>query len=221
MSNLRREVKRPYDSPLRQDQARATRRAVVAAAGRLFAERGYVTTSIEDIAAGAGVSRATVFSSVGGKAALLKEAYDVAIVGDDEPVKLADRPRSREIQAMPDARDFLDAYADLLCGIHERVAGVHEAVRAAAQADPEIRKLWDSINEQRRGGSGRIFASLMTRGPVRDGIDVRTGGDIMWTLNDPGLYHLLVQRRGWSRKKFRTWLAEAMRMQLLPPRRGR
>jgi AcrR family transcriptional regulator len=218
MSKSAEDVKRPYDSPLRRDQARATRRVIVTAAGELFAKNGYVTTSIEDVAAAAGVSRATVFSSVGGKAALLKEAYDVAIVGDDEPVRLADRPRSREIQAIPDARAFLDAYADLLCDIYERVAGIHEAVRAAAHADPEIRELWDSINEQRRGGSGRIFASLIARGPVRAGVDLRTGGDIMWTLNDAGLYHLLVQRRGWSRKKFHRWLADTMQLQLLPPR---
>ena len=211
-------VKRPYESPLRQDQARSTHRAVVAAAGRLFAENGYASTSIEDVAAAAGVSRATVFSSVGGKADLLKEAYDLAIGGDDEPVKLADRPRSREIQAIPDARAFLDAYAELLCDIFERVAGIHEAVRAAAHADPEIKQLWDSINEQRRGGSGRIFASLIARGPVRAGVDLRTGGDIMWTLNDAGLYHMLVVRRGWSRKKFHRWLTDTMEQQLLPPR---
>jgi hypothetical protein len=33
-----------------------------------------------------------VFNSVGGKVALLKLALDWAIVGDDEPIALADRP---------------------------------------------------------------------------------------------------------------------------------
>jgi len=92
------EVKRAYQSKLRGAHAQSTREAVIAAAGRLFAERGYAATSIEDIAEAAGVSRATVFTSVGGKPILLKTALDVAIVGDDEPVPLPERPRSK---AMP------------------------------------------------------------------------------------------------------------------------
>ena len=39
------------------------------------------------------MSRKTVFDSVGGKAQLMKLAYDFAIVGDDEPVPLADGRR--------------------------------------------------------------------------------------------------------------------------------
>src|SRR5450759_2513013 len=95
-------VKRTYESRLRAGQARATRLALLEAAGRLFAERGYVATSIEEIAEAAGVSRATVFTSVGGKPALLKAAYDVALVGDDEPVSMPDRPDSLRSKAEPD-----------------------------------------------------------------------------------------------------------------------
>src|SRR6185369_15389921 len=92
-------VKRVYQSSLRQRQARSTRRAIIDAASRLFAEHGYGATSVDQIAQAANVSRATVFASLGGKPALLKAAYDVAIVGDDEPVPLPARPRSRLIQA--------------------------------------------------------------------------------------------------------------------------
>jgi len=67
-------VKRPYESRLRAGQARATRLALLEAAGHLFARQGYVATSIEQIADAAGVSRATVFTSVGGKPVLLKGA---------------------------------------------------------------------------------------------------------------------------------------------------
>ena len=83
---------RTYSSTLRADQARQTRRRIVDAAAELFAEYGYARTTIDAIATAAGVSRKTVFDSVGGKAQLMKLAYDFAIVGDDEPVPLADRP---------------------------------------------------------------------------------------------------------------------------------
>src|SRR5438876_735744 len=103
----RSEVKRPYQSTLRGAQAQTTRQAVIAAATRLFAEHGFAATSIEEIAAAAGVSRATVFTSVGGKAKLLKTALDVAIVGDDQPVALPERPRSKAIRFEHDPRKHL------------------------------------------------------------------------------------------------------------------
>ena len=49
--------------------AAATRREILGAAERLFAEQGYAQTSIVDIAAAAGVSVPTIYASVGQKKA--------------------------------------------------------------------------------------------------------------------------------------------------------
>src|SRR5687768_12500402 len=98
------EARRPYQSKLRDEQARATRRAIVGAAGELFVELGWSRTTIDAVAERAGVSRKTVFTSVGGKAALLKLALDWALVGDDEPVPLADRPVIAEMERLRDPR---------------------------------------------------------------------------------------------------------------------
>jgi len=89
---------RPYRSPLRDEQARATRRAVVGAARDLFVALGWSRTTSEAVAARAGVSRKTVFSSVGGKAELLKLALDWALVGDDQPVPMAQRQVIAEME---------------------------------------------------------------------------------------------------------------------------
>src|SRR5690242_8210033 len=113
-------VKRPYNSSRRQDQARATRRAIVDAAARLYVQKGYVATSVDEIAAEAGVGRATVFG-VGGKAELLKLAHDFAVGGDDEPVRLVDRPRAQEVRAAPDARSYLMGYAAFVTDIYPRL----------------------------------------------------------------------------------------------------
>src|SRR5215469_3950575 len=117
-------VKRRYQSPLREGQARNTRTAIIEAAWRLFAQQGYVATSIDEIAAAAGVSRATVFTAVGGKPVLLKAALDVAIVGDDEPVSLPDRASSRAIRAEPDPRRYLAGYAGMVAETAARVAPI-------------------------------------------------------------------------------------------------
>lgn len=209
-------VKRRYRSSLRAAQATATRRAILDAAARLFIERGYVTTSMEAIAEAAGVSRATVFASVGGKKALLKQAYDVALVGDDEPIPFPERPRSQEVRREPDPWRLLARYTALIVGMYERLAPIYEAVRGAASADPEVREVWEAIGEERRVGSHNLIKLLLARGPLRDGLEPEDGADLMWVLNDPGLYHLLVNRRRWPAARFEAWLVDAMQGQLLP-----
>lgn len=209
-------VKRPYQSTLRGAQARSTRSAVIAAAAKLFVERGYGATSIDDIAAEAGVSRATVFTSVGGKPMLLKTALDVAIVGDDAPVSLPERPRSRAIRAEPDPRKYLALYAGLVTEIDARMAGVYEALRGAAGADPDARALWESHLHQRRQGAANVVGDVLRKGTLRRGIDKEAAADIVWLLNDPGLYYLLVERRGWKHARFQSWLAETLIRQLQP-----
>jgi len=213
--------KKRYESPLRKAQAESTRMLVLEAARRLFAERGYVATSVDEIASAAGVGRATVFASVGGKPVLLKQAYDVAIVGDDAPVSLPDRPRSLDIRAEPDPRRYLARYAELVTEIAGRVAGIYEAVRQAGGADLEARALWDEILRQRRVGMDNLVRDLTAKGPIRDGLDARQAADIAWVLTDPWQYSMLVTHRGWSPGQFRTWLSETLQSQLLPPRPGR
>ncbi len=214
--NSQPDVKRSYDSPLRKAQAAATRRAIIDAASVLFVERGYVATSIESVAEAAGVSRATVFTSVGGKKALLKTAYDVALVGDDEPIPFPLRPASLAVRAEPDPRRFLIGYTGLVVDINVRLAPIYEAVRGAASADPEVRDVFDAIGTERRIGAGRVVGDLVAKGGrLRAGLDEEAAADILWVLIDAGLFHLLVHRRSWAVERFQTWLAETIQRELL------
>jgi AcrR family transcriptional regulator len=214
--NQRSDVKRSYASPLRRAQAATTRRAIIDAASALFIEGGYVATSMDAIAEAAGVSRATVFTSVGGKKALLKKAYDVALVGDDEPIPFPLRPASLAVRAQPDPRRFLIGYAGLVVDINGRLAPIYEAVRGAASADPEVRDVFEAIGTERRTGAGRVVLDLVAKGgSLRDGLDEDAAADILWVLIDAGLFHLLVHRRGWTAERFQTWLAESMQRELL------
>jgi AcrR family transcriptional regulator len=208
-------VKRPYRSPLRRRQAASTRLAILRAAGRLFVEHGYVPTSIEAIAEAAGVSRATVFNSVGGKATILKAAYDIALVGDDAPVALPDRPESRAVMARTDPAAFLDGYAGIMTDVHSRLAPIYEAVRGAASADTDAREVWEKVVAERLGGARNVVAGVRARGGLRVGLDPGPAADAVWVLNDPGLYHLLVNQRGWAPPAFRDWLSAALRWQLM------
>ena len=218
MANKSRRVKRSYDSSLRRERAEATRLAIVDAAGRLFAERGYAATSIEDVAGAAAVGRATVFNSVGGKPELLKEAYRLAVRGPaNANTPLGQQARSRKISAEADAHKLLAGYAGVMVEVGRRLAPLYEAVRAAAHADPEARELWHVITEERRTAATGLVRRLAERNALLDGLDRQSASDILWVLNDPGLYRLLVMERGWTEGRFRTWLTNAMQTQLLEP----
>src|SRR5947208_2674838 len=84
-------TKRKYDSSRRQAQARETQRQIVEAARRLFIERGYMGTTIEQIAAEAGVAVETIYATFGNKRAVLARLVDISVVGDDEPGPLLER----------------------------------------------------------------------------------------------------------------------------------
>ena len=218
MVNKRDGVKRSYDSRLRDARAEATRLAIVAAAGRLFAERGYAATSIEEIAAAAGVGRATVFTAVGGKPELLKEAYRLAVRGPaNANTPLGQQARSRRISAEADAHKLLAGYAGVMVEVGRRLAPLYEAVRAAAHADREARELWQLITEERRTAATGIVRRLAERRALLHGLDRQRASDILWVLNDPALYQMLVTQRRWTQRRFRTWLTGTMHAQLLEP----
>lgn len=196
------DVKRPYRSAVRDEQARRTWAAVVDAASALFVERGYAATSIDDVAAAAGVARRTVYA-IGGKPELLKLAYDTAIAGDHEEVAMVDRPAAERIRAEPDPVAALHRYLDMSLGIASRVARVHVALRAAA-GDERVRALYDEVQGSRAEVARRVVASLAGRGAEVP--DPDAAADLLWALIDPGLYHALRYDRGWPAERVEAWL---------------
>lgn len=210
-------VKKSYESPLRAAQAQATRRAIVAAAARLFVERGYGPTSIDAIAEAAGVSRKTVFTSVGGKAAALKLALDWAIVGDDAPVALMDRPQVEAQQQEPDARRLLTMYAEMNTQVAVRVSELYNVVEAAAGADEELRALAETLAEQRRFGMGRLAEQLHQREALRPGLSVDEAADVLWLMSGPAPYRWLVVIQHWTRQRYEDWLGDTLISLLVDP----
>jgi hypothetical protein len=131
-------------------------------------------------------------------------------------VLLTERPRSKAIRAEPAPRKYVALYAELVTEIGGRLAGIYEALRGAAGADMDARELWESQLAQRRQGAANVVGDVLRKGELRQGLDREAAADIVWLLNDPGLYHLLVQRRGWTVERFQAWLVETMSRQLLP-----
>jgi AcrR family transcriptional regulator len=209
-------VKREYTSELRAGQARETRRLIVAAAARLYVRDGYGVTTIDAIAAAAGVGRKTVFASAGGKAQLLKLALDWAVVGDDEPVPLAQRPEVRAIGRLTDPDAIIGGFVTVVADSARRVAGLSQVLLVAAGIDPEMKALRGEKVGHRLAGARAFVTHLANHGGLRADLDVDTATDIVWVHSDPGLYYRLVIERHWTHQRFTPWLHRTLTVQLRP-----
>ena len=205
-----------YASQVRDEQARRTRRAIVTAAHDLFLAQGYAATTIDGIAEAAHVSRRTVFNSVGGKAALLKLAWDWAVVGDDEPVALADRPEVRAIAAESDPRKSLWLWVQTANEIAARTASLGEVLTAAADIDPAVAELLAEASRNRLLGATAFIKYLASLNGLAAGMTEQRAAELCWALTDGHLYRLLVAQRGWSTADFDRRLYDSLAAVLLP-----
>ena len=204
-----------YASQVRDEQARRTRRAIVTAAHDLFLAQGYAATTIDAIAEAAHVARRTVFNSVGGKAALLKLALDWAIVGDDEPVAMADRPAIKAILAEPDPRKALLLWVQAVTDVDGRTAPLGEVLTAAADADPDAAQLIADGDRDRMFGATAFTGYLASLGGLAPGLTRQHAADMCWAMMDTRLYRSLVIQRGWSATDYTQWLATGLAATLL------
>ena len=208
--------KRPYQSALRAGQARTTQRAIVEAGGALFVERGYAGTTVDAIAERAGVSRKTVFTSVGGKVGLLKLAIDWALVGDDEPVSLEARPVVQELVRETDPHRAVVLWAHLITDIADRIALLHPVLTAAADVDEQAAEL-NAVSERNRLGGARSFVEqLHDLGALRSDLTVERGAAMASVLMDPLGYRRLVLGDGWTRDEYADWMARLIAASFLP-----
>lgn len=216
-SRNRPRVKRSYVSPYRAELAAQTRARVLVAAIGLFSANGYAATSIEDIAAAAGVSRPTVFAAVGSKRELIKQARDVALAGDDQPVPMPQRPWVLALRGEADLAAAVGIYARAMREIYQRAARLELALGAAAEADPELNELADTARRQRLFGCQLVANVLADKHPLRPGVNRARAGDLLFATASPEVYRLLVLHRGWSADRYQKWLAQTLLEQLFHP----
>lgn len=205
--------KRRYDSTRRREQAAATRRDILGAAQRLFERQGYAATTMEAIAAEAGVALKTVYVAFETKSGLLRALWNHLLRDGRDDVPVAEQPWYREVMEEPDPERRLRLTARNSRVVKLRIAGVLEVIRTAAPTDPEIGALWRRIETEFHSNQRAIVASLAESGVLR--VDVERAADILWTLNHPSLWQLLVEQRGWTPEQYERWCADTACAQLL------
>jgi AcrR family transcriptional regulator len=201
--------KRAYDSTSRKEAATLTRRAILNAALTVFLEKGYAAATMPAIAQTAGVALDTVYATVGRKPALFRLLIEMAVSGSDRDVPAEERDYVRAIRAESDAAGKIRIYASALRRIQGRLAPLFKVLQGAAPLDPELAALWKTISE-RRAKNMRLFAAdLAATGRLQPRLSVTKVADIVWSMNSPEFYLLLVEERGWSSEEFESWLADS------------
>ena len=206
--------RKPYDASSRQEQARASRRHVLATATRMFLERGYSDTTVPAVARAAGVSPQNVYKAFGNKPGLLKAVFDVAMAGDDEPLAMMQREALTRVREEPDPSEKLRLYGRFVADTAPRHTPIQLLARAAAATDPEAAAIWDQLCAERLHGMTLFARGLAEH--LRDDVTVDDARDLLWTHNSPELYDLLVNARGWSPERFGQWLSASLIAALLP-----
>jgi AcrR family transcriptional regulator len=217
MKMMRKSAKRKYDSTSRSEAARTTRESIINSARAIFLEKGYAAATMPAIAEAAGTSLDTVYATVGKKPALFRLLIEMAISGSDRALPAEDREYVRAIRAERGAARKLRLYASALGRIQPRLAPLFRVLQGAASLDSELEALWQNIS-QRRADNMRLLANdLAATGRLRLGLSESKAADIIWSMNSPEFYLLLVEQRGWSLEEYENWLGEAWIQLLLEP----
>ena len=210
--------KRPYDARRRRERAEAERRAtrlrVVEAARGLFLTRGYVATTMADIARDAGVALQSVYTAAQSKADLLHLVTDLAVAGDDQEVMLLERPSFAAVAAETNAEQQVEMIAGLIAATLQRLAPVWVAYREAAAVDAKAAANLAAAHQRRH----ETFAGLIQQLPehrLRRPRDEST--DTAWAIGSIDVYLLLHSIRGWDGTHYAEWLSRTLVDQLLTP----
>ena len=199
----------------RAEQARATRRRIAGQAQELFLRQGYAATTLDQIAAKAGVAVQTVYFHFGNKATVLKQAVDMLAVGDDEPVPMLDRPWVQQMREEPDGRRALAIWLSNSRDIFTRLAPLLKVVRDAAGADPEMAAQWQA-NQQQRLTDYQILAQyLAEKQALRPDLGTEHAADIIFCLASQDLYLLFTAERGWTPSHWEQWIHHTLTATIL------
>jgi AcrR family transcriptional regulator len=211
------EPRRKYQSRLRQQQAADTRGAIIAAARELFVANGWQGTTIAAVARRAGVSPESVYAVFGGKSALLLGVVQTAVRRGDPATPLVEQAGPRAVAAAGDQAEILRLFAGDIAQVLAAVADIVAVMRVAAQADPEVAKVYESIHAGRRENLALVARALAAKGPLRDGMSEAAALAQIWRLASPELFLMLTGIEGLTGAQYAAWLEHTLGQLLLVP----
>jgi AcrR family transcriptional regulator len=190
----------PVGMSRREEYAEATRQAIVAAARRLFSERGYFATRVEDIAAAARVAPATVYAVSGGKQGLLRTLTDTVTT---DPILEATIGTA---EAMDDPSAILGLVAATARSMREQFGDVMKVLVETAPHDKAVFESLTVATTRYRKAFVPIVQRLMRLEALREGLDLTEAVDVFWFYFGYAGMFTLHYENGWSYERAEYWL---------------
>jgi AcrR family transcriptional regulator len=187
---------RPIDERRRRKQA--NRDAMIDSAARLFASVGYAGTTMEGVAAGAGMSVQSVYFAFHTKADLLRAAFD----------RTTPEPTIASPDQGPD-RTLAGVVEDAVRSL-EATGALALAASAAAPGDEAVAQVREWYDERRAHAAAGLVNRLRAQRPLAPGVTTRRVVDVVYGLLSPQLHAVLVRERGWSSKRYAAWATDAI-----------
>ena len=186
---------RQYDLGERAKEMELNRQRILEAAWTLTARAGFDPVSVEDIAAEAGVGRATIFRQFGSKT----ELYEAALWHRMSQVDLA---RVDAAHQLPDPVDGLAAVVRANCEMFDQIGDALARCLEVARTNDLMRQLIEMSYLGRRVDSMvRLARRLHDGGRLAPGWTVPGVADTLLVLTSLEAYDTLTRHRGRSTKQ--------------------
>jgi AcrR family transcriptional regulator len=177
---------------------------VLEAAERLIRDGEFHLATMEELAAAAGVSRATVFNRFGSKLGVLQALFMRGMEG----------PEMQAIQnalAIENPVAALEAVIGASCEIWEAQGFVHEQLQAIVVLEPEASALIDQQREEQRADIEDLIRRLARAGRLRPGLGEPRAVATLHMLTSLESFLLLRREYGLSMRQTRETITELAR----------
>ncbi len=189
---------------------------MVEAAYRLMSTRGYMETTMADIAAEAGVAVQTVYFTFHNKPAVLRAAFEFAVKGDHLPLRPIERPWFAAMDEEPNHERALAIFVDASAEILRRVLPL-AAVFSALGDDPEMASFYESSARLQRDGYRIVVTTLARKRAIRAGLSPEDATTILLVMVGTDVYRSMLSDHGWAEEKWRSWVIETLSGALFGP----
>ena len=196
--------------PTRREVAAAeTRREILRAARRLFAEQGFTQTSVQQIAEESGVAVQTIYSSVGSKPALVLALNDLI----DEEAGVAQLAAG--LSGETDPAQLIAKAVHLTRQLNERCGDIIQVLLSAEPAEPDAAAVVADGMRRHEQGASQVAQRLAELGALRAGATVQQATAVMSLMTSPASWRQLSQRSGWTFDEGEAWLTSSLHQLLL------
>jgi AcrR family transcriptional regulator len=197
---------RSYTAARRRGSPKSVDR-VLEAAERLIRNDAFHSATMEEIAAAAGVSRATVFNRFGSKLGVLQALFVRAMEGPKMEA-------IREALEIEDPVASLEAAIEASCAIWDTEAYIHEQLQAIVVLEPDASALIDQQKEEQRADLQGLARRLAKAGRLRPGVSEARAVATLHMLTSMESFLWLRREYGLSLRQTRDTITELARTQL-------